>query len=79
MTTEQYKIQSGISAVHVLFIWNNQFQIYSFQIYNTRFQIKVGLGATGVTKYLELGKLTSFLWRISDAAPKLVAFRDFHK
>ena len=60
MSTEHYEMRSGTSAVHVLFIWNNHFQAYSFQIYNIRFQIKAGYGATHVTKYLELSKITSF-------------------
>ena len=39
------------------------FWIYSFQIYNFRIQINVGAsGATDVTKYLKLSKLTNFLW-----------------
>ena len=40
------------------------FRIYSFQIYNFRFQINVGAsGATDVTKYLKLSKIANFCGR----------------
>ena len=51
---------------------------YSFQIYNFRFQINVeASGATDVTKYLKLSKITNFLWRGPEATQKLFFFSQF--
>ena len=37
-------------------------RIYSFQIYNSRFEINVGVSGTyDMTKYLKLSKITNFL------------------
>ena len=44
------------------------FRIYSFQIYNFRFQINVGAsGATDGTKYLKSSKITNSLWEAPEA------------
>ena len=51
------EMRSGTSAVHIFFIWSNQFYIS-----NVQFQINVGsFGATDVTKYFKLSKITNFL------------------
>ena len=50
---------------------------FIFQIYNFKFQINVGLfGATDVTKYLKLSKITNSSRQESDAAQKIV-FHNF--
>ena len=51
---------------------------FMFQIYNFRFQMNVGSsGATDVTKYLKLSKITNFLRQGSDTVQKIVVFHNF--
>ena len=62
----------------VQFMFSFIFQIYSLQIYSFGFQISVGsFGATNMTKYLKLSKVTNFLWLGFDAAQKNVVFHNF--
>ena len=62
----------------VQFMFSFIFQIYSLQIYSFGFQISVGsFGATNMTKYLKLSKVTNFLWLGFDAAQKSVVFHIF--
>ena len=50
---------------------------FIFQIYNFKFQINVGLfGATDVTKYLKLSKITNSSRQEFDAAQKII-FHNF--
>ena len=72
------EMRSSTSAVHVFFIGTYEAISFIFQIYNFRFQINVGsFGATDVTKYLKLSKITNFLRQGSDAAQKIVIFHKF--
>ena len=62
----------------VQFMFSFIFQIYSLQIYSFGFQISVGsFGATNMTKYLKLSKVTNFLWLGFDAAQKNCSFSHF--
>ena len=71
-------MRSGTSAVHIFFIWSNQFYIWDLLISDFGFQINVGsFGVTDVTKYLKLSKITNFLRQGSDAAQKIVVFHNF--
>ena len=53
-------------------------RIYSFQIYNSRFEINVGVSGTyDMTKYLKLSKITNFLWQGPEDTQKLLFFTIF--
>ena len=64
---------SGTSAVRV------QFYISGLLTSDLQFHIQVNagsFGATEVTKYLKLSKITNFSWLGFDAVPKIVVFHN---